>query len=47
MTSLHNAYIVIPAALVFPFASDMLAIQSLCEQIGNVALVGPAFLVLA
>ena len=43
---IHDDYIVILAATLLPSAYDMLPVQGFCEQTGNVALVGPAFLVL-
>lgn len=43
VTFLHDTYIVMLAAPVLFFASDMLPVQSFCDETGNAALVGLSF----
>lgn len=43
VTFLHDTYIVMLAALVLFFASDMLPVQSFCDETGNAALAGLSF----
>lgn len=44
ITFVHDVYIVILAATLLLFVSDMLPIHSFCERTGNVALVRPGLL---